>query len=371
MRITALVALTVLVALSRPAPSQDAQDYRAAWDRSVTKAIAYLRQAQAEDGSWSARRNVGITGLVVTGLLATGKVTPDDPMIRRALGYIEKLVSSRDGHIAGSAGQLRNYITAVNAMALAAANQGGKYDEVLKAAAHFMIGLQWDEQDGAAPSDPRYGGFGYDGKSRPDLSNTSFALEALRASGVKADDPALKRAAIYLSRCQDLKGEHQDQNWPEMRNDGSFGYVVPGARPESRSGGPVTAGGYASMTYAGIKSMIYAGVDKNDRRVQEALNWIRKNYSVEKNAGQPKGREHSGLFYSYHTMSKALTVIGWDTVEDAQGVKHHWRQELTLQLAKVQQPDGSWVNAEDRFMEGDPNLVTGFALMALGYTKPK
>ena len=42
------------------------------------------------------------------------------------------------------------------------------------------------------------------------------------------------------------------------------------------------------MTYAGIKSMIYCGVDKDDPRVKKAYEWIKKNYSVEKNPGMPE-----------------------------------------------------------------------------------
>ena len=30
----------------------------------------------------------------------------------------------------------------------------------------------------------------------------------------------------------------------------------------------------------------------------------------------------------------------------------------------------SWVNRADSFMEGDPNLVTGYALLALAYARP-
>ena len=39
-------------------------------------------------------------------------------------------------------------------------------------------------------------------------------------------------------------------------------------------------------------------------------------------------------------------------------------------LMNRQQPDGSWVNKNARWMEGDPNLVTGYALLALSYCRP-
>ena len=40
-----------------------------------------------------------------------------------------------------------------------------------------------------------------------------------------------------------------------------------------------------------------------------------------------------------------------------------WRQLAAL--AKGQDPNGGWVNKSDSFMEGDPNIVTSYALLAL------
>jgi squalene-hopene/tetraprenyl-beta-curcumene cyclase len=42
---------------------------------------------------------------------------------------------------------------------------------------------------------------------------------------------------------------------------------------------------------------------------------------------------------------------------------------LVEALAARQQPNGSWVNKNERWLEGDPNLVTGYALLALSYCK--
>ncbi len=32
--------------------------------------------------------------------------------------------------------------------------------------------------------------------------------------------------------------------------------------------------------------------------------------------------------------------------------------------------DGSWLNQNNRWLEGDPNLVTGYALLSLAYCRP-
>lgn len=349
------------------------QDTSESWNKMTDQGIAYLRKTQAPDGSWSGDRHIGITGIVVTALLKTGKVPVSDPMIQNALGFLEKLINTKEGHIAGNnpKQQLKNYVTAVNVMAFAAANRDGKYQSVVDAGAKFLIGLQWDETEGLTTKDKFYGGFGYDSKSRPDMSNSSFALEALQAAGVKSDNPAFKKASIFLSRSQNLKGEHQDQPWAATYNDGSFIYnpAETKANADQNDAGP--GPGYASITYAGVKSMIYAGVDKNDPRVQEAIKWIKKNYSMEVNVGMPPGREKHGLYYGYNMMTKALLALDMDILEDSKGNKHDWRKDLIQQLAKTQKSDGSWVNEQDRWMEGDANLVTAFALLALSNAKTK
>ncbi|MBI1830285.1 MAG: hypothetical protein HYR84_02405, partial [Planctomycetes bacterium] len=52
------------------------------------------------------------------------------------------------------------------------------------------------------------------------------------------------------------------------------------------------------------------------------------------------------------------------------GVKHDWRKDITEALAKRQRLDGGFRNVPN-WMEADDNLVTGYALMALSYCKPR
>ena len=72
-----------------------------------------------------------------------------------------------------------------------------------------------------------------------------------------------------------------------------------------------------------------------------------------------------GLYYYFHTMSKALTLYGADTLETPGGQKVKWREQLALKLINLQRADGSWVNENGRWFEKDPNLVTAYSLIAL------
>src|SRR6185295_9221725 len=83
----------------------------------------------------------------------------------------------------------------------------------IKPAQDFLKSLQFGEAaatTGAAAKEAQkvdkdhafYGGVGYGRSGRPDLSNTAFFIEALRDSGVPADDPAIQRALVFLKRVQ-------------------------------------------------------------------------------------------------------------------------------------------------------------------------
>ncbi|MHC5541868.1 prenyltransferase/squalene oxidase repeat-containing protein [Singulisphaera rosea] len=332
----------------------------------TARAVAFLRPRQAEDGSWSAdRKEPGITALVVTSLLRSKTVTPDEPVIAKALSYLEKFIGPKGGL---SEASHANYATSISLLAFKEANVKGRYDTIIKGSQDFLKTMQWDEGENKEPHDAFYGGAGYGGSnSRPDLSNTTFMIDALHESGVPADDPALKKALVFVSRCQNLESEFNDQPWAGKINDGGFIYTA--ANGGTSVAGKGDNGGlrsYASMTYAGLKSMIYAGLTKDDPRVKAAYEYITKNYGLEENPGLGE----RGLYYYYQTFAKTLNALGSPTIVDASGKSHDWRAELVAALAKRQNANGSWVNASDRFMEGDPNLVTAYGLIALSYARP-
>jgi len=367
-------SLVVLVVLTAPLPALGADRTSAppqvdatAFQQAVARAITFLEsKAQAPDGSFAAYAGPGVTAIVTTGILRNGRGV-NDPVVAKALKYLERMVRPSGGiHQAGTL--YGNYETCVAMMCFQAANRDGRYDKLLKAAEAFVKREQWDEGEKKLDrSDVRYGGAGYGKNERPDLSNTQFFIEALRTVGDGPDDPAIQKALVFVSRCQNLETEYNTTPFAAKNPDGGF-YYTPASGGVSMADRTPNGGlwSYGSMTYAGLKSMIYAGVGPDDPRVKAALEWIKKHYDVRTNPNMGS----AGLYYYYHTFAKALDAMKLDVIEDANGVKHDWRSELAAELIRRQQPDGSWINENSRWLEGDPSLVTGYVLLTLSYCRP-
>lgn len=358
-----LFIITALIAL--PGTTFAAGPDMATWRSTRTQGVNFLRTTQADDGSWTAPDAVGISALATTALLKSG-LTVDNPSVAKALAHLKTFVQS-DGGIYHEGSQHRNYETSIALLAFQAANTDGRYDAIAVKAVAFLKGLQWDESEGIDRSDTTYGGAGYGSHERPDMSNTQFMLDAFQAAGLTKDDPAVQKALVFVSRAQNLETEHNTTPHAGKIEDGGF-YYTPAAGGETKAGLTPNGGlrSYASMTYAGLKSMIYAGLTEDDQRVKAATEWIKRFYTLDENPGVGQ----QGLFYYYHTFAKTLSVLDVDEFEEVDGTKHDWRKELTEHLASVQHDNGSWLNPTDRWYEGDPNLVTAYALLALSYCEP-
>ncbi|MEX2317975.1 MAG: prenyltransferase/squalene oxidase repeat-containing protein [Pirellulales bacterium] len=367
----AVVAAALVAAPCQRAAGQAAAGNRGgtaamSLDQTISRAVAYLQQSQGDDGSFKGTDEPGVSAIVVAALLRVGR-TPNDPIVARGLKYLETHVHD-DGGIYKDGSRHKNYETCLALVAFQEANKDGRYKDLIARAEKLLKEQQWDEAEGLKISDVNYGGAGYGTATRPDLSNTSFLVDALHAVGRGDDDPALQKALVFISRCQNLESAHNTTEFAAKVNDGGFYYTV-AAGGNSMAGREPDGGlrSYGSMTYAGLKSMIYAGVKKDDQRVKAAYDWIKKHYTVTENPGMGE----AGLYYYLHTLTKALDAVGEDQLVGSDGASHDWRADVIKQLASTQKPDGSWVNATNRWLEGDPKLVTAYSLLALSYCRPK
>lgn len=359
-----VVACLVAAVASPPAVEAAPPDQiRAA----LTRGASFLvEKKQAVDGSFSAEVGPAVTALAVTALVKSG-MPADAAPVKQGLAYLLSF-QQPDGGIYAPGSPTANYETSIGLLALAACNADGSLDATIAAAVASVKNLQWDEGEGKGEADLAFGGAGYGKKSRPDLSNTQFMVEALRTVGTSENDPAIQRALAFVSRTQNLPGPHNTAPFAEKNPDGGF-YYTPAAGGESQAGTTPEGGlrSYGSMTYAGLKSMIFAGVTKDDPRVKAALAWLEKHYTFEENPGMGD----AGLFYYFHTAGKALDVLGVESFTSADGTNHAWRDELSTAIITRQREDGSWKNGNERWMEGETDLATAYALLALSYCLPK
>lgn len=467
----------------------------------ASRAIEFLRGKQDKGtGGWGVNPKgptfPAITGLVLQGMLMHDGLAPTDPMVLAS----EKFLLDKqqpDGGIYDRI--LQNYNTAISLAALAAVpNPDAPTKAAIERAKGFLLGLQFTEEEGnrlpgddaakaTTKDDPFYGGFGYGRHQRPDMSNTAFAIEALRLSGVPESDPAFQRALIFLQRCQMLEktpdgtlvndlayakgstqggfiyatgpsgdqagigqsnggeimesmdglpgasvkftlGADKDGRPLKLAKDAVFGRIrasidatndlghgfVPttmtllmgpsgdgttahsfevraNASPKrlaevvqaalgddiageveaaalAHSAGLVRHRAYGSMTYAGLKSYLYAGLRPGDPRVLAAVDWLSRNYTLTENPGVGS----DGLYYSYVMFAKALHARGLPTIQVVTGgesADRRWADDLVNQLATLQEPDGSFRSLDGRWLEGDPVLITAYALVALEHAE--
>ncbi len=343
-------------------------EVRKAAAQALDRGTGFLAATQRDDGSWTLNNapDPALTALAIKCLIRHPHYGASHAAVRRGLDAIRRTARS-DGGIHPEGSGLRNYYTSVCLMALAAADDPADRDIINRAQA-FLKNLQWDETESIDARNSWYGGAGYGKHKRPDLSNTQMMLEALRQSGLPPEDPAYQKALKFIERCQMLSASN-DQPFARAADDGGFIYT-PVGEGESKAGVEITEGRqrlrtYGSMTYAGFKSYLYADLAHEDPRVQAAFEWIRAHYTLEHNPNMPQQQSAEGLYYYYQVFAEALQVWGESVIVDAAGKPHIWRAELCNQLIKRQRPDGSWVNEADRWYEGNPYLVTAYAVLAL------
>src|SRR4051812_42156630 len=255
LRLLLIVGVVFGAAMSRAAVAEGSAASKvghAKLHAAISKAADYFKQAQTKDGSFSSSSGPGITAIVGTALLRSGR-TPQDPVVSKILKYLEGNVRD-DGGIYQKGGNHQNYETCLAIMCFQEANKNHRYDELLANAEKFVKKAQWDEDEGKDISDLNYGGAGYGSSKRPDLSNTAFLVDALHSLGRGDDDPAIQKALIFVSRCQNLETDKNTSPFATKVKDGGFYYTVAAGGGNPDPAGKTADGGlrsYGSMTYAG------------------------------------------------------------------------------------------------------------------------
>jgi len=348
-------------------------------DAVIAKATAFLKSKQEADGSWTPKSGPAVTAMIVSAMLDQPGASKDDPAIAKALAYVLSKVQ-KDGSIHD--GILENYNTAICVSMLSKLGRTEQVKAAIEGGRDYLKKNQWRGAVGpdGKPTDTShsfYGGFGYGHHGRPDGSNSQFAVQALIDSGSDCKDPEILAAVEFFSRMQGSK--YNKYFGDKIVNDGGAIYAtsinkdkvgVPQSYgQEVIEDGTTKLGTYGSMTYAMFKTYIYAQLEienPNDPRIKDALRWISNNYTLAHNPGMPDAKKFEGYYYYFVTFSKALDADPKrKMVTTADGKEHNWANDLITKLASLQKEDGSFTNEADRWLEGDPNVVTAYVLTAI------
>lgn len=314
----------------------------------------WLWSKQAADGGWHSetygllRSGQSLTPFVLLTLLETDPAA-DPEAIDKALRFIAAN-TARDGSLGRVDEAFQdypNYATSLAIRAIAKARREG-WQARIAPMVRYLRSQQFQEDTGWKPADAPYGGWGMGGEPlRPphtghvDLSMTRHVLQALRDAGVGADDPALRRARVYLQKLQNPDGGFIFSTTEEDTN--KAGCPASG---ECRSYGTATADGVLAQTATGADpAKAWRWLAEHQRDPQRIAGF----------GGPAYERWHAGLaFYYGAALAEAASAVG---------------QAVPAWHKPVPGRDGYYVNAENLVKEDDPLIATVFALRQLRFTQ--
>jgi squalene-hopene/tetraprenyl-beta-curcumene cyclase len=374
--ITSVVCgLMVLAGMSTPvaARNQNQASLKQEAALAIRRGVKFLEKSQdAATGAIGEPEQPAITGLAVLAIL--GDPSRDGSSLpapaKKAYDFIASTAQPDGGiYVKG----LANYNTSICLTALMA-HPAGDFRLLARQARNYVIGLQQDNEEPGQADHSHDGGIGYGGSSQfSDLSNTHFALEALYyAQALDAEEPPApdaprlnyEAAIAFVSRCQNRQASNASA-WvsEDPANKGGFIYEpgVSKAGEQDLGGGKKALRSVGSISYAGLLSLVYAKLSPEDARVQAVLEWLQNNFSATENPGL----EGQGLYYYYHSMAKALTILNLSELKKSDGTVIDWRLEVGNRLLNSQEPAGSWTNSTARWRESDAIYATALATLTL------
>lgn len=369
------VLAAIVTFLSISASAQLSEASRASLISAQTRGASFLLSRQQPDGAWM--RHPAITALAIMGIADSPEYAKPEvkEKIAIALDFIVK-AAQPDGSLTDPRDQRSYpvYTTSICLIALVKFNRPADQAVIRRARDYLLSDDATSDATGGAAA-----GIGYGRKTRADLNNTAWALEALYLTDhldrepfsknpeqAKKADLAWDKALQFLTHCQNLAETHQSAWLQSAPAEDKGGFIYSPTEALKEDANPQALRSYGSMTYSGLKSLIYAKVSRDDVRIKSALEWIRRFYTLAENPGIGD----SGYYYYLHTFGKTLALFGLPTLTDAKGAQHDWRSELIDAIATRQKNDGSWANDKSgRWMESLPELTTSYVLMTLGAIK--
>jgi hypothetical protein len=286
--------------------------------------------------------------------------------IGRAFEFLARATAASGA--VGTGGGVTDYPTYTSAFLLLALSElrPPGWEEAARRQVAFLCGMQISERGGWLTSDLAYGGFGFGGvaPTKPigeqdvNLSVTSWVVTALRAAGVASDDETMRRARVFVRRCQQARAL-------EGRPAGGFFFSPAAIENASKAGfaGPEkleNARAYGSTTCDGVAALVACGARRGDAELDAALGWLATaTVETDRVPGfEAADRQHMGQAIRFYWLAALARVARClESPDVAARAQRH--------LTALQRADGSWRNEVDLMKEDDPVVATALALLAL------
>lgn len=295
-----------------------------AMEKSVQRALEWLKKTQNADGSWAPSQQPAMAGLCLLAFLAHGEDTGSAAYggtVRRALQYL-CAETERCGGVFGSR-NTEPYVNGIVAYALSEA-YGMTRLPVLKAPMEQLLGrIVAGQQAG--------GGFNYfyDDAGRWDVSLSAWQFQALRAGVVAgAEVPgmtkSLERGAAFLRRTAFRPGGRESY--------GKFGYTRAGVGSDGMQGAGALClqlmgqGGCEEVraAVAYIQEVMVNSASPRETRLHWDGEWKLKDGT-------------SNPVYYWYYCTQAMFHAGG-------GAWKSWLGAFMPMAVAAQRPDGSWVS---------------------------
>lgn len=299
-------------------------------EKSVVRALEWLKRNQKPNGSWGDKNQEAMTGLGLLTFLAHGETTSSKdygPTVENAIRYLVQ-AQKEDGIFTGYT-QPGVYAHAIATYAISEAYGLTRIPDLKntmeKAAKIIVAGQQpggsWD--------------YGYKKEARWDLSVAGWQIQAMKAAYIAgADVPGLHEA--MTNAVVGLRNAQDDVT-------GEFGYSQKGKQ-----------GGHEAMTGIGVLCLQMLGYSK-DSSVRKGITALKASTCVWQDPP-------NWPMYSWYYTTQAKFHEGGNDWSS-------WNNAIAPELVKNQNEDGSWSAAVDvktgKSEEGGHGLVYSTTLAAL------
>jgi squalene-hopene/tetraprenyl-beta-curcumene cyclase len=362
-------------------------------DRALGAAIRFLISSQSPDGAWRSptygvfKDGLSLTPIVLKAVTFGPDFAGSTAARRRGADYLVARVRADASIDDGPIGMIYPVYTA-SAAVIALTHLDFPASRAARDAwLRELRRRQLTEALGWQPDDPAFGGWGNsieppikgNAVQSPaqqvdaDLSSTLFAIGALRIAGMDADDSAIRKALIFIERCQNVAVRGEDGD-PQYDDGGFFFSRTDPVRNKAGAAGRDRHGrlryhSYGSATADGLRALLRCGLSPDHPRVRAARAWLEGRFSAAFHPGtfetaREVDRDATYYYYAW-SVAHAFRALGIKEIH-SQGQSVAWADALSQELIRRQRSDGSWTNRFTASKEDDPLVATSFAAGALG-----